>query len=161
MTDLVTPSNITFCDGDLFASGAAALVNPVNCVGVMGAGLAKQFKQRFPAMFADYQVQCAARFYQPGDCRIWRRPEQPLIVNIATKDHWREPSQIAWVDRGLRSLAAMLEPNGIRSIAVPPLGCGLGGLPWSEIRNLITEHLSGSETEVLVYGSAPANHAGA
>jgi O-acetyl-ADP-ribose deacetylase (regulator of RNase III) len=155
MTETTIPANITFHHGDLFSSGADALVNPVNCVGVMGAGLAKQFKQRYPPMFAAYQAQCAARFYQPGDCRLWQQDGAPTIVNLATKNHWRDPSQLAWVDRGLRSLGAMLEPNRISSVAVPPLGCGLGGLAWPEVRNLILDHLGALNAQVLIYGSAP------
>ena len=148
-------ANITFRHGDIFASGAHALVNPVNCVGVMGAGLAKQFRDRHPAMFADYQAQCRAGLYQPGMPRIWRCDGQPLIVNFPTKGHWRDPSQLQWIRAGLAILADLLRVDDIGSIAVPPLGCGLGGLRWPDVRALIVEHLSGLSTQVLVYGSAP------
>ena len=154
MTSRETPSNITFRRGDLFASGAQALVNPVNCVGVMGAGLARQFRDQYPAMFADYRAQCRAGLYQPGRPRTWRRDGQRLIVNFPTKRHWRDPSQLQWIRAGLTILPGILRDNAIQSIAVPPLGCGLGGLSWPDVRGLIVEHLSGLPTEVLVYGSA-------
>jgi O-acetyl-ADP-ribose deacetylase (regulator of RNase III) len=155
MSDRDTPSNVTFRRGDLLTSGAQALVNPVNCVGVMGAGLAKQFRDRYPVMFTDYQSQCRARLYQPGVPCIWRCDGQPLIVNFPTKGHWRDPTQLQWIRAGLVILADLLRTDGIRSIALPPLGCGLGGLSWPDVRDLILEHLSGLPTDVLVYGSPP------
>jgi len=147
-------SNITFRHGDMFASGAHALVNPVNCVGVMGAGLARQFRDRHPAMFAEYQRQCRARLYQPGVPRVWRGDGQPLIINFPTKRHWRDPSQLLWIGGGLAILAELLRTHDVHSVAVPPLGCGLGGLAWPDVRDLIVEHLSGLATQVLAYGSA-------
>jgi O-acetyl-ADP-ribose deacetylase (regulator of RNase III) len=157
MTDLNIAPNITFRSGDLFASGAQALVNPVNCVGVMGAGLALQFKRRYPEMFADYRAQCQARFFTPGHPRIWRADGHPLIVNFPTKDDWRNPSQLQWIRSGLATLAGLLRGHDVHSIAIPPLGCGLGGLEWPDVRDLIVTRLGGLDTEVVVYGPAPAS----
>ena len=149
----MTESNITFHHGDLFKSGADALVNPVNCVGVMGAGLAKQFKQRDRAMFDTYATYCRAGLLRPGAPKAYLLTD-PKVIWFPTKDHWRDPSQLQWIDEGLEALRALLPAWGLKTVAIPPLGCGLGGLPWPTVRELIVRHLSDIPSRILVYGSA-------
>ena len=153
---------------DLFSSGASALVNPVNCVGVMGAGLAKQFARRWPAMLNDYKKRCAQRLLQPGKLDLHERHRYPdgtpvMIVNAPTKNHWRDPSRIEWVEGALVELAWRLpiwhqvdKPLGADTsapmIAMPALGCGLGGLTFDQVRPLVEQHLGQwEEIDVLLY----------
>lgn len=118
--------------GDLLASDAAILVNPVNCVGVMGAGLALQFKTRWPAMFQDYAACCTRGELAPGVLHVWTG-EGRTIVNFPTKTHWNAPSRMAYIERGLDALARWMERRAPTSIAIPALGAGLGGLPGDEV----------------------------
>lgn len=130
-------TGITFCRGDLLADRAQALVNPVNCPGVMGAGLAAQFRRRWPAMFADYRDTCLAGGLVPGKLHIWRTPDQRYIVNLPTKQDWRHESDLAHVQAGVQALARWVEDQAIASLAIPALGCGLGGLVWPPVRALL------------------------
>ena len=148
---------IRFTQGDIFASGCQALVNPVNCVGVMGKGLALQFKRRFPANFASYAEACRAGEVMPGLVYLVDTgADQPrFIVNFPTKRHWRDPSRLNDIAAGLHSLHIEIYTTPIHSIAIPPLGCGLGGLPWTDVRPLILRHLSSLDhTDIIIYGPA-------
>src|SRR5262245_52928371 len=109
--------------GDLFQSGAQTLVNTVNCVGVMGKGVALEFKRRFPDMYEDYVARCAARQVRLGEPYLFHRPAPPWILNFPTKDHWRAVSRLADIVAGLESLEEHYREWGITSLAVPPLGC--------------------------------------
>jgi O-acetyl-ADP-ribose deacetylase (regulator of RNase III) len=149
---------ITETHGDLLKADADALVNPVNCRGVMGAGLAKQFRQAYPAVFEVYRRLCQARALMPGSMLVCPTGhERPRwIVHFPTKDHWREPSDIADIEQGLDSLREEIADHGITSIAVPALGCGLGGLDWGDVRPLIGAYLGDLEgVQVLVYPPQP------
>src|SRR5712691_4498632 len=137
--------------GDLFQSKAQTLVNTVNCVGVMGKGVAEQFKKRFPAMFEDYKSRTDRRAVRLGEPYLYRGPSGVQIVNFPTKDHWRSPSRFADIERGLDYLAAHAAEWGIASLALPPLGCGNGGLEWSEVGPLIYRKLHGLPIDVEVY----------
>lgn len=125
-------------DGDILAEDAEALVNPVNCVGVMGGGLALQFKKAFPGNFDGYAEACRHGEVRPGRMfvsEIGRPGAVPrYIVNFPTKRHWREGSRMEDIEAGLEDLQRVVREREIRSIAVPPLGCGLGGLDWREVR---------------------------
>ncbi len=134
---------IRFTRGNIFDSRCQALVNPVNCVGVMGKGLALQFKRRFPANFTTYAAACRRRELAPGTIHVFDTgADSPrFIFNFPTKVHWRHPSHIADIDHGLRALPALINRHRIRSIAIPPLGCGFGGLPWAQVRPLIISRL--------------------
>ncbi|UJW28830.1 macro domain-containing protein [Saccharothrix sp. AJ9571] len=142
--------------GNLLDDDAEALVNTVNCVGVMGKGIALAFKHRWPAMYASYQEQCRRGLVRPGSVRPWRgeargsRAGIPLIVNVATKDHWRDPSQIEWIDQALPQLVQLVHSERIDSIAIPPLGCGLGGLDWAQVQPRIHRALEPALAEVDV-----------
>ncbi len=142
--------------GDLFASRAQTLVNTVNCVGVMGKGVAEQFKQRFPAMFDDYKARCDRKGVRLGEPYLYRDLSGLQIVNFPTKDHWRSPSRITDIECGLDYLAAHAAGWKIASLALPPLGCGNGGLEWAEVGPLIYRKLHDLpiDTEVFApYGT--------
>ena len=128
--------------GDLLKADVEALVNAVNCAGVMGKGIALQFKRAFPANFQVYEKACRAGNVVPGRMLIHEiggslRPR--YIINFPTKRHWRAASLVEDVESGLRSLAKDVRRLNIRSIAVPPLGCGLGGLEWQVVRPMIEQ----------------------
>ncbi|HEX4080656.1 MAG TPA: macro domain-containing protein [Rhizomicrobium sp.] len=137
--------------GDLFESRAQTLVNSVNCVGVMGKGVAEQFKRRFPEMFEDYKRRCEENSLRLGEPYLYRDASGTGIINFPTKDHWRSPSRLADIERGLDYLVAHIGDWGIASIAMPPLGCGNGGLEWSEVGPLIHRKLHGLPIDVEVY----------
>ena len=148
---------IHFTHGDIFAQPAKAIVNPVNCVGVAGAGLALQFKRRHPDAFLAYHRACAERRLRPGRMFMFDtgRDRPRWIVHFPTKRHWRDRSAIGDIEAGLRGLAATLASHGIRSIAIPPIGCGLGGLDWRAVRPLITACLADMPGTVIVLEPAP------
>ncbi|MBC7945697.1 MAG: macro domain-containing protein [Burkholderiales bacterium] len=137
--------------GDLFESRAQTLVNTVNCVGVMGKGVAEQFKKRFPAMFEDYKRRVEDKQVRLGEPYLYRDLSGLLILNFPTKDHWRSTSRIADIEQGLDYLATHVREWGITSIALPPLGCGNGGLEWSEVGPMIYRKLHALHMEVEVY----------
>ena len=151
---------IEFQQGDLLKADAEALVNTVNCVGVMGRGIALQFKKVFPENFADYQAACQRGEVRPGKMLVVKldRFDNPrYIINFPTKRHWRGKSRIEDIEVGLDALATVVQDLGIQSVAVPPLGCGLGGLDWRQIRRLIEEAFDGlADVQVVVYEPAGA-----
>lgn len=145
---------ITFTKGDLFESQAEALVNAVNCVGVMGKGIALQFKQRFTENFRSYEEACVFREVQIGKMFVTQPtdPSLPLwIINFPTKKHWSNPSKLEWIEAGLKDLRRLLIEQKVQSVAIPALGAGLGGLDWKDVRRLIERELAGLETEIMVY----------
>jgi O-acetyl-ADP-ribose deacetylase (regulator of RNase III) len=128
---------IEYKTGDIISENAEALVNTVNCVGIMGRGIALQFKNAFPDNFKAYQAACHHGDLQPGRLFIYRtnRLSNPkYIINFPTKRHWRGKSRLSDIESGLTVLAVQIRALGIRSVAVPPLGSGLGGLNWSDVR---------------------------
>ena len=151
---------IEYRRGNIFTSGAAALVSPVNCIGVMGKGLALEFKKRFPMMFEEYRQRCAG-VYGFGAGKIMPiiiHGTSTIVINFSTKKHWKDNSRLEWVDAGLKELHNYLAARVMRkenykfSVAIPPLGCGLGGLKWEEVKLLIEKHLGNLEgVTVMVY----------
>jgi O-acetyl-ADP-ribose deacetylase (regulator of RNase III) len=125
----------------LFETGAQTIVNTVNCVAVMGKGVALRFKNAYPEMFRDYVRRCRRKEVKPGVPYLWVDPSGQRIVLFPTKDHWRNDSRIEWIDSGLQYLAAHIRAWGITSLALPPLGCGNGSLDWRVVRPLIEERL--------------------
>ena len=124
----------------LLNSNVEAFVNTVNTIGVMGKGLALQFKQRFPSNFEVYAAACRRGEVQVGRMLIVETTERAglrFIINFPTKKHWINPSRIEYVRSGLVALVNEVKARGIQSIAVPPLGCGNGGLAWSDVKPLI------------------------
>jgi len=141
--------------GDILESSAEALVNTVNCVGVMGRGIALQFKQVFPDNFRQYVAACRRGEVKPGRMVVFETGEAigpHYIVNFSTKRHWRGKSRIEDIDAGLKALVAEIQARGIRSIAIPPLGSGLGGMDWSDVRPKIERAFAGlPEVEVFLF----------
>ena len=128
---------ITFTQGNLLEARAEALVNTVNTVGVMGKGIALMFKERFADNMRLYAIACKAKQVQTGKMFVTEVHELDgprWIVNFPTKQHWKAPSQMAWVEEGLQDLRRFLIEKQVKSIAIPPLGAGNGGLEWTEVR---------------------------
>lgn len=144
--------SIEFRTGNIFKSGAQALVNPTNCVGVMGAGLALRFREMFPENFQEYRKVCKDKELVLGGLFITHYIEEDLyIINFPTKDHWRERSNIKGIERGLKTLRLEVMNTNIKSIAIPALGCGLGGLLWDRVHPLITKELENLDIEIYIY----------
>jgi O-acetyl-ADP-ribose deacetylase (regulator of RNase III) len=143
-------------EGNLLEAKAEALVNAVNCVGVMGKGIALQFRQKFSEdYFNDYKRACRNGDLQIGKVQIYSIKTKTIpnfIVNFPTKNHWREKSKIEDIEIGLKSLVEEAEKHKIKSIAMPALGCGLGGLDWKDVRPLIeTAFADFADVEVLLF----------
>lgn len=152
-------------DGNLFESGVQAIVNPVNCVGVMGAGLALEFKKRYPQMFRFYADACKKNEVKTGQIWVWREKrleeitlpdgrtvlEPEWIMNFPTKQHWKNPSKLEWIASGLDDLAIRARMNGVESIAIPALGCGYGGLKFDAVKSLIYDKLNDLQTHILLF----------
>ncbi len=126
--------------GNLFDSSCPTVVNTVNTAGVMGRGIALEFRYRYPDMFADYEQQCKAGRVRIGELSIWKR-SSPWIVNFPTKTDWQLPSKYEYVEAGLRHFATFYREQGIRSVAFPPLGASLGGLDWERVKALMWKWL--------------------
>ncbi len=137
-------------EGSIFDSSAQTLVNPVNCVGVMGKGLAAEFRRRYPLMHEMYQRQCAVKALLPGQPVLYAG-QNPWIVCFPTKQHWRDVSKLVDIDVGLAVLAEQVVRWEVLSLAVPALGCGLGGLGWTDVWALIRKHLEPLSIPVDVY----------
>jgi len=137
--------------GDMFRSDAQTLVNTVNCVGVMGKGVALKFKERFPEMYADYARRCEQKAVKLGEPYVYEDTSGVKILNFPTKDHWRSPSRLHDIERGLDYLVSHYRDWNITSMAMPPLGCGNGGLEWSEVGPLIYRKLHELPIDVEVY----------
>ncbi|AGX88303.1 type II toxin-antitoxin system antitoxin DNA ADP-ribosyl glycohydrolase DarG [Candidatus Symbiobacter mobilis] len=136
---------IEITSGDILKDEAEALVNTVNCVGVMGRGIALQFKNAWPDNFKAYTAACIRNAVQPGCMFVFETGQLTnprFIVNFPTKRHWRGNSRMEDIESGLAALVAEIQARGIRSIAIPPLGSGLGGLNWNEVRSVIEKHLT-------------------
>ena len=144
--------------GDILQSNAQTLINTVNCVGIMGKGIALEFKNRFPEMFADYLKRCERGEVKPGVPYVYRTLYPPQIVNFPTKDHWKSFSRIADVGRGLEYLLTHYKGWGITSLAIPPLGCGNGQLEWRIVGPLIYRYAKQMDIPVQMfapYGTNP------
>ena len=131
--EIIPPGN------DLFLSTCETLVNPINCVAVMGAGLALQFKKRIPGLFKDYVAHCTAHNRELFAPYLYHVDNKPAVLNFPTKLHWKDPSRMEYLVSGLQYLDSHYEEWNLTSIAVPMLGCGLGGLPSDEVLPLMVE----------------------
>lgn len=124
-------------EGDLFEAKAEVLVNAVNCDGVMGKGIAKTFKDRYPQMFWEYREACLKGKLQPGGIWTWANPDYLVfpayILNMTTKRHWHDKSRREWVTHGLCHPAYRVKELGVKTVAMPAVGCGLGGLRWQDM----------------------------
>jgi O-acetyl-ADP-ribose deacetylase (regulator of RNase III) len=145
---------IKYVAGDILKVNCQALVNPVNCVGVMGKGLALQFKKKYPEMYQDYKRHCEGGNLNPGEIYIWEvfNPGYPdFIYNAATKNHWNSKSEIIYVQLCLQEIRRAILDAEISSIAIPALGCGEGGLRWNDVKPMIDWDLQIEKCEVFVY----------
>ncbi len=141
---------LRYCMGDIFTASAQVIVNPVNCKGVMGKGLAQAFKRRYPAMFVVYQQECRTGKLRIGQPTLYRE-SKPWILNFPTKDHWREDSKLEYLEQGLQYFVDHYKEMGIQSIAFPKLGAGLGKLSWEEVGPLMVRYLGQVDCEVMIY----------
>jgi O-acetyl-ADP-ribose deacetylase (regulator of RNase III) len=135
---------IEFRRGDILSADAEALVNSVNCVGIMGRGIALQIRKAFPENYNAYRAACKSHEVEPGRMFVFETHQLAgvrYIINFPTKRHWRGRSRLTDIEAGLRALVDEIRTRGIRSIAVPPLGCGLGGLNWDDVRPRIVKAL--------------------
>jgi len=134
--------------GNILAADAEAIVNAVNCVGVMGKGIALEFKSRFPDMYADYERRCREGMVKPGVPYLYKHgwsprvnPRGPWVLNFPTKRHWRDPSRLEDIVAGLEYVRRHCHDWAITSMAVPALGVGNGGLEWGVVLPVLQEHL--------------------
>lgn len=138
-------------NGDILCSRAAALVNPVNTKGVMGAGLAQQVKRLYPDMVAGYKDACDRHALRIGS--VWTyptgHPRRRYIICLPTKRHWRDVAKIEDIHKGLSALRDEIERLNLSSVAIPALGCGLGKLPWEPIRTMIRTVLAGLDSVAI------------
>ena len=146
---------ITYKAGDIFKEKEDAIVNTVNCVGVMGRGIALQFKRQFPSNFKVYAAACKQKKVMPGKMLIYEICSQigpKYIINFPTKRHWRSTSRMKDIESGLQDLAKVITNLDIKSIALPSLGCGLGGLDWNDVRVRIESTLSHlPEVKIIIF----------
>lgn len=161
---------ITYREGDLFESNCQTLVCTVNCKGVMGKGIALEFKQRFPTMYNEYRNVCkygdALRnggdlwlytYENLSQLTLWdtdgklNKGRQSKILCFATKEHWKDPSLLYWITRGLNTFREKYKEWGITSIAFPKLGCTNGGLRWGSVQLIMEDKLEGLDIPVEIY----------
>jgi len=133
--------------GDIFESKAKTIVNAVNCVGVMGKGIALEFKRRYPEMFKEYAAMCSSNAVQPGIPYFYK----DRILNFPTKNHWRSPSKLSYIISGLKWFRENYQAHGVESIAIPALGCGNGGLSWDVVGPVMYAMLKDLPIEVELY----------
>ncbi len=146
---------IKYLTGNILDSSAQALVNTVNTVGVMGKGIALQFKNQFPNNYKIYKDACEKKELKIGDLLVTEEESllsgKKIIINFPTKAHWRYPSEYEYIEKGLATLVEIIQERNIQSIAIPPLGSGNGGLDWTKVRAMIEDKLQELDCEVFLY----------
>jgi O-acetyl-ADP-ribose deacetylase (regulator of RNase III) len=144
--------------GNIFESRLQTLVNAVNCDGVMGRGIAREFRFRFPCVFESYKKICEKKLLRPGTIQLVR-DQQPWVLNLPTKDHWKLPSKIEYIVEGLKKFALTYKDVGIKSVAFPRLGVSLGGLEWRAVHEVMFKYLKPlPDLEVEIYELDPRAH---
>lgn len=141
---------IKYYNGSVFNAPSDAYVNTVNCVGVMGTGIALEFKLRYPEMYDDYKNKCSANVINVGKVSYYKNGDGKTIVNFPTKYHFKYPSQIKWIEDGLKDFIKTYKTYKIKSVAFPKLGCGNGGLEWENVRCLMERYLSNLDIDVYI-----------
>ena len=144
---------ISYTSGNILFATARAIVIPVNCKGVMGKGLASQYKYVFPDGFKTYLKYCNEGKMKIGKVRIHN--SKPRSLFFPTKDHWKDDSKLEYIEEGLKYMANDVNLRGLQSIAVPMLGCGLGNLDWRDVHPLIVEHIGNQPWNLIIYGEPP------
>lgn len=141
--------------GNIFNSNAMAIVNTVNCVGAMGKGIALDFKLRYPEMFKEYQKICYRRLLKPGQILPYRK-SQPIILNFAIKDDWKDPSRVEWIEETLQKFVSIYKSMGITSVAFPWMGAMNGGVSIEIIKELTRNYLANlPDIDIEVYEFDP------
>lgn len=141
---------VQYCKGDILKTEATAIVNPVNCKGVMGAGLAAAVRKKYPKSYNDYRRACRQGAIKVGAVFVTSEPDM-LLFHLPTKDHWKNQSKMEYVLSGLADLRRKLEALLVSSVAVPALGCGCGGLSWSAVQPVLEDALKDINTDVYIY----------
>lgn len=141
---------LRYTDTTVFNVGAQTIVNPVNCVGVMGTGLALEFQLRFPEMEKDYVERCGQKRVTVGRPYLYKEYIDPFILNFPTKNHWKYSSKIEWIEQGLEYFSANYQRGGITSIAFPKLGCSNGGLEWEIVSPLMEKYLQDLDIDIFI-----------
>lgn len=141
---------ITYVKGDLFSSPAQVLVNAVNTVGVMGKGVALQFKESYPEMFRYYQQICDEKKLKTGNISLWKGDTKWVLL-FPTKEHWRYPSKMEYIEAGLQKFVQYYYRMGIESVAFPKLGCGNGKLDWQDVKIVMEKYLADLPIQVYIY----------
>lgn len=142
----------------IFDSPAQTLVNTVNTVGVMGKGIAKSFKARYPDMFREYKDLCDRHVLTIGTLHCWRSPSR-WVLNFPTKTTWKRPSKIEFIEDGLKTFATHYKTLGIQSISFPPLGCGNGQLDWAQVRPVMLKYLFDLDITIFIHEWFPKSDA--
>lgn len=144
-------SEIKYIQGNIFDSSMMTIVNTVNTVGFMGAGIAQEYMRRYPEMFEEYNLKCLNQDLKMGELHIWKK-SSPWILNFPTKIHYQDPSKISYIETGLRKFSTFYKESGITSIAFPQLGSQLGGLSWlDEVQPLMLSYLKKLDLKVEIY----------
>lgn len=145
--------SIEFRTGNMFDVESIIKVNTTNCVGVMGKGVALEFKKRNPKMFLEYKKSCNEGFHFPGSISVYNSDcKKYFIINFFTKNHWKNPSEYEWIESGLKELKELLYICGSNDIiTIPPLGCGNGGLDWKIVKEMIIKYLSNLNIKIIVF----------
>jgi O-acetyl-ADP-ribose deacetylase (regulator of RNase III) len=141
---------IKYYDGTVFNVDTQALVNTVNCTGVMGAGIALEFMLRYPAMFEEYEVKCKDKKINTGSVDYYKNKDSKIIVNFPTKRHFKYPSKMIWIEQGLQHFIKTYKQQGITSVAFPKLGTNNGGLNWEDVKLVMEKYLSSLDIDVYV-----------
>lgn len=142
--------------GNIFNTTSQVIVNTVNCEGVMGRGIALEFKNRFPEMFEKYKEFCDQKLMKPGVLQLYKK-STPWILNFPTKNYWKFPSKMDYIEKGLRKFAETYDERGITSIAFPKLGTESGGMEWKDVKTVMYGYLEGlSSLEVEIYHYDPS-----
>lgn len=146
---------LKFVEGDFFDYEADIRINTVNCVGVMGAGVALLFKEKYPEMYKQYVKDCKEGILKPGKPSLWSEGDmfskQTYIVNFPTKDHWKNKSKYEYIEEGLVWLENFLSTVSGKTVTLPALGCGHGGLDWNIVKEMIEKYLGKNPNEILVF----------
>lgn len=141
---------LNYVKGDIFDSPAQTIVNPVNTVGVMGKGLALSFKKRYPEMFESYRRACDKHLLTTGKLMLFRAQDHWILL-FPTKEDWRNPSKLEWIEAGLRKFTETYAAKGITSVAFSKLGCGCGGLLWKDVKPVMEKYLEELPIAVYIY----------
>jgi O-acetyl-ADP-ribose deacetylase (regulator of RNase III) len=141
---------LVYLRNSIFDSPAQTLVNTVNLEGVMGKGIAAEFKARYPSMFKEYRHLCQSGKLKIGDLHLWRGPDK-WVLNFPTKTTWRKPSEMSYIEEGLKKFVLSCSDMGVTSISFPPLGCGNGQLDWSDVKPVMESYLKRLPIHVYVH----------